>query len=299
MWKSIKLPVIAFMLLSLLLTSCSGSPLTTGAPTPGAVEAAAPPPVPQAPVARAVPPLPSNTQAAIVNLDPQAAIDPCSSVDARRPDIENIARIMGEFDDTSYLIQSIPDRTQMVQVILVLQSIRREAINNKPPECLKALKDAQVNFMSGVVLTSISIMSSAAGDTVKNQLAQTRSLRSSFDQELANQLGLKYITATPAPTIAPSAVPPTRTVSQVTATVDKDIYVVQGPGLTFPAVGTFLKGQITNVIGRSEKGDWLEIDVPSSPGNAGWVPKQLIKLNGSEASLPVIPIPTVLPTAGS
>jgi hypothetical protein len=184
----------------------------------------------------------------------------------------------------------------MVQVILVLQAIRREAINTNPPECLKALKEAQVNFMSGVVLTSISIMSSASDDTVKNQLSQTRSLRSAFDQELANQLGLKYITATPAPTIPPTAIPPTSTTSPVTATVDQDIYVVQGPGLTFPAVGTFLKGQITNVIGRSEKGDWIEIDVPSSPGNAGWVPKQLIKLNGAEASLPIIAIPTVGPT---
>lgn len=184
----------------------------------------------------------------------------------------------------------------MVQVILVLQAIRREAINYNPPECLKGLKEAQVNFMSGVVLTSISIMSSASQDTIKNQLTQTRSLRAAFDQELANQLGLKYITATPAPTIPPTAIPPTSTVSPVTATVDQDIYVVQGPGLTFPAVGTFLKGQIANVIGKTEKGDWIEIDVPSSPGNAGWVPKQLIKLNGADSTLPVIPIPTVVPT---
>jgi hypothetical protein len=287
---------MAFMLLSLLLTSCSGLRWPEGAPTPGVVEAASLPPT-QAQAVPQIPQLPSNTQPAIINLAPQTTVDPCSSIDAKRPDIETIARIMGEFDDTSYLIQSIPDRNQMVQVILVLQAIRREAINYNPPECLKGLKEAQVNFMSGVVLTSISIMSSASQDTVKNQLAQTRSLRAAFDQELANQLGLKYITATPAPTIPPTAIPPTSTVSPVTATVDQDIYVVQGPGLTFPAVGTFLKGQITNVIGKTEKGDWIEIDVPSSPGNAGWVPKQLIKLNGSEAALPVIPIPTVVPSA--
>jgi hypothetical protein len=261
------------------------------------VAAAILPTTPQAPLIPAVPQLPSSTQAVMENLTPQSPVDPCSSVETKRPEIENIARIMGEFDDTSYLIQSIPDRNQMVQVILVLQAIRREAINTKPPECLKVLKEAQVNFMSGVVLTSISIMSSATDDTVKNQLTQTRSLRAAFDQELANQLGLQYVTATPAPTIPPTAIPPTSTTSPVTATVDQDIYVVQGPGLTFPAVGTFLKGQITNVIGRSEKGDWIEIDVPSSPGSAGWVPKQLIKLNGAEASLPIIAIPTIAPTA--
>ncbi len=72
---------------------------------------------------------------------------------------------------------------------------------------------------------------------------------------------------------------------------------MQGPGLTFPAVGTFLKGQNPNVIGRNQAGDWIQIDVPSNPGNAGWVPKELIKLNGAEASIPVVNFePTVQPT---
>jgi uncharacterized protein YraI len=83
----------------------------------------------------------------------------------------------------------------------------------------------------------------------------------------------------------------------LTATTDQDIYVVQGPGLTYPAVGTFLKGQITNVMGRNDKGDWIEIEVPSNPGYAGWVPKQLIKLAGQESSLPVINIQPTQPAA--
>lgn len=291
MKKSVFYCAMAFILLSLPLTSCSGFRWPEGAPTPAVVQAASLPPTD-------IPAAPQAPQPAAVNqVATTAPLDPCSSVEAKRPEIENIARLMGEFDDTSYLIQSIPDRNQMVQVILVLQSIRRDAINNKPPVCLKTLKESQVNFMSGVVLTSISIMSSASDDTVKNQLSQTRSLRAIFDKELADQLGLKYITATPAPTIPPTAIPPTSTTSPVTATVDQDIYVVQGPGLTYPAVGTFLKGQITNVMGRSEKGDWIEIDVPSARGNAGWVPKQLIKISGAEASLPIITWPTPVPTA--
>jgi hypothetical protein len=286
MQKSSHFCIVALSMLSLLIASCSGVRLPEGAPT----QPSSPPQLPQ------LPQQPSSTQPAIVILGTQS-VDACSSMEAKKPEIENVARIMGAFDDTSYLVQSIPDTGQMVQVILVLQQIRREAINYKAPECLKALKDAQVNFMSGVILTSISIMSKAKSDTIKNQLAQTRSLRGAFDQELANQLGLKYITATPAPTIPPTPIPPTSTISPVTATTDQDIYVVQGPGLTFPAVGTFLKGQIANVMGRSEKSDWIQIDVPSSPGNVGWVPKQLIKLNGAEASLPIVkPEATLQPT---
>jgi len=280
MQKSMRFYVMAAMMLSLLTASCSAVRMPEGSPTQ-----------PQ-------PLSPAYTQPAVVSLATQVpVVDPCSSLEAKKPEIETIARIMGEFDDTSYLIQSIPDSGQMVQVILVLQRIRRDAIDNKPPECLKKLKEAQVNFMSGVVLTSISIMSKSDKEAIQKQLAQTRTYRSVFDQELANQLGLKYITATPVPTTAPTAVPPTSTVSPVTATTDQDIYVVQGPGLTYPAVGTFLKGQITNVMGRNDKGDWIEIEVPSNPGYAGWVPKQLIKLAGQESSLPVINVQPTQPAA--
>jgi hypothetical protein len=141
-------------------------------------------------------------------------------------------------------------------------------------------------------------MSKAKNDVIQGQLTETRILRSAYDQELANQLGLKYITATPAPTIPPTPIPVTSTVSPVTARTDQDIYVVQGAGLTFPAVGTFLRGQIANVIGRNEKNDWIQIDVPSNPGNAGWVPRQLIKLSGPAGSIPIVAEPpTPQPTA--
>ncbi|NLF52758.1 MAG: hypothetical protein GX577_16650 [Leptolinea sp.] len=238
---------------------------------------------------------------------PTLEADPCTSIETRKPEIEKIAGIMGEFDDTSYLVQSIPDTNDLVPVILELQRVRREAINNKPPACLKSLKDAQVDFMSGVIITSISMLSSGKARTseekdrytaeVEDRLKRTRLFREAFEKELADQLGLKYITATPAPTLTPTVIPPTSTIAPITATTDQDIYVVQGPGLTYPAVGTFLKGQITNVIGRDVTGEWIQIEVPGSAGSAGWAPKQLIKINGAEASLPVISVePTSQPT---
>jgi hypothetical protein len=268
--------ILAILMVSMLISSCSGIRLPEGAPTSPA-------------------PVQLATQPAVA-LKATEAIDKCASIDTKRPEIERIANIMGEFDDTSFLAQSVPDSGQLVQVILVLQRVRRDAINNKPPECLKPLKEAQVNFMSGVILTFISFMTKAKTEAIQNQITQTRSLRGVFDQELANQLGLKYITATPMPTIAPTPIPPTSTVSPVTATTDQDIYILQGPGVAFPAAGTFLKGQIANVIGRNPVGDWILIEIPSNPGKPGWALKQLIKISGAEASVPIItPEPTQQP----
>ena len=216
-------------------------------------------------------------------------------VETKKPEVEKLARIMGEFDDASALVTRVTNSDNLVNVVLELQRIRWSAINNNPPECLKQLREAQINFMSGVVRTSLNIMAKAKTEDIQRNLTETRKLRETFDMELANQLGMKYVTVTPAPTIP---IPPTSTVAPVTVTTDQDIYVVQGPGMNYPAVGTFMKGQIPNVTGRNEAGDWIQIDVPSSPGNAGWVPKQFIKIVGAESSIPVVASPpTPQPTA--
>jgi hypothetical protein len=49
--------------------------------------------------------------------------------------------------------------------------------------------------------------------------------------------------------------------------------------------------QTTNVIGRNEAGDWLAIDVPSNPGNVGWVPKEVLALSGDFNTVPVVETP--------
>jgi hypothetical protein len=129
MQKSMRFYVMAAMMLSLLTASCSAVRMPEGSPTQ-----------PQ-------PLSPAYTQPAVVSLATQVpVVDPMFIPGGQKPEIETIARIMGEFDDTSYLIQSIPDSGQMVQVILVLQRIRRDAIDNKPTGMPEKVKEAQVNL---------------------------------------------------------------------------------------------------------------------------------------------------------
>lgn len=279
MQKTIRTFVLPVVVFALFISGCSGSGTSAGSPAAGQKQA--------------------GTQPAIVLLGTQNG-DPCASMEGKKPEIDKITRTMDEFDDNSFLIQAIKNPDQLVQVILVMQRVRRDAINNTPPECLKQLRDAQVNYMNAVVLISINIANRTKSDIIQRQVVDVRKIREEFDKELANLLGLKYETITPMPTIPPTPVLPTSTVAPISATTiqDRDIFVLQGPGLNFPAVGTFLKGQVANVLGRSEKGDWIEIDVPSNPGNAGWVPKELIKLSSAEASVPIVtPPPAPQPTA--
>jgi len=69
--------------------------------------------------------------------------------------------------------------------------------------------------------------------------------------------------------------------------------VLQGPGVGYPAIGTFLVGQTTNAIGRTEDRQWLEIELVDHPGYTGWVPVEIVKVNGSINDLAVMPTPAV------
>ena len=109
-------------------------------------------------------------------------------------------------------------------------------------------------------------------------------------EELANLLGVPYSTPTPLPTMP---VRPTSTAAPVTATTTQDIYVLLGPGLNYPAAGTFLMNQQTNVTGRTEANDWVQLEIPGKPGELGWAPLQMVKLSGALSDLPVVAPPPV------
>jgi hypothetical protein len=268
--------IVAFTVFAILLSSCSsiGVPLNeTGLN------------------------LPQGTQPALVFLGTQQT-DACASIETKKPEIEKIIRFMGKFDETSFLVINIPmtdnNTSAFVDVILVLQETQRDAAGNNVPDCLQNLKETEINYMNAVILTSIGFMANnSKPEARQRQLQEARRLRELFEMEVAKQLGLKYVTATPAPTAIPTIALPTSTLAPVTSKTinDLDIFVFQGPGTNYPAVGTFMHDQTTNVIGRNEAGDWLAIDVPSNPGNVGWVPKEVLALSGDFNTVPVVETP--------
>lgn len=72
---------------------------------------------------------------------------------------------------------------------------------------------------------------------------------------------------------------------------EPSINVRSGPNVLYPRVGVLLVGQTAVAKGRSPGGEWILIEYPGAPGNAGWVYSPNVSITPGE--LPIVePPPT-------
>jgi len=82
-------------------------------------------------------------------------------------------------------------------------------------------------------------------------------------------------------------------------TDEPQINVRMGPSSSiYPIVGTLLTGSVVPVLGRSPGGDWVQIEYPGAPNNAGWVYSPLVQVSPGALRI-VEPPPTPVPPATS
>jgi uncharacterized protein YraI len=80
-------------------------------------------------------------------------------------------------------------------------------------------------------------------------------------------------------------------------TEEPQINVRMGPSSSiYPIVGTLPTGSTAPALGRSLGGDWIQIEYPGAPNNAGWVYSPLVKVSPGTLRT-VDPPPTPVPPA--
>lgn len=88
----------------------------------------------------------------------------------------------------------------------------------------------------------------------------------------------------------------------VTVTYSEQMNVRGGPSSYFyPIIGVLMPRQVVPALGRSQGGDWIQIEYPGVPGNVGWVWAQYVSLGPVGVVLPVVeapptPTPVTTPT---
>jgi hypothetical protein len=98
----------------------------------------------------------------------------------------------------------------------------------------------------------------------------------------------------------PTDTPASSTGIFITVLFDEpQINVRMGPNSSiYPVVGTMLAGSTAPALGRSQGGDWIQIEFPSAPGGRGWVYSPLVQLSPGELQI-AEPPPTPVPPATS
>lgn len=99
----------------------------------------------------------------------------------------------------------------------------------------------------------------------------------------------------------PTDTPAASTGLFITVVTDEpQINVRLGPSSTvYPVVGTLLRGATAPALGRSQGGDWIQIEFPSAPGGKGWVYSPLVQVSPPGNLQVAEPPPTPIPPATS
>ena len=80
-------------------------------------------------------------------------------------------------------------------------------------------------------------------------------------------------------------------------TEEPQINVRMGPSsAVYPVVGKLARGATAPALGRSLGGDWIQIEYPGAPNNAGWVYSPLVQVSPGALRI-VEPPPTPVPPA--
>ena len=75
--------------------------------------------------------------------------------------------------------------------------------------------------------------------------------------------------------------------------VDNLTNVRRGPATTFDKIGELAAGSLVPVTGRTEAGDWWQIEFKVDPSGQGWVAGEVVNFVGDKTTVPVIEAPTV------
>jgi hypothetical protein len=83
-------------------------------------------------------------------------------------------------------------------------------------------------------------------------------------------------------------------------TEEPQINVRMGPNSSiYPVVGTLPTGSTAPALGRSQGGDWIQIEFPGAPNGAGWVYSPLVRVSPGTLKIvepPPTPVQPATPT---
>ncbi len=145
--------------------------------------------------------LPSGTPS------PAYSFDPCDAENIGNS-IRPLSDIMNEFDGYAELASNVL-QPEVVKIIPLLQSLRRNAEDLEVPSCLKDLQRYALSHMDATLHTLISFQSTPEPEAIATGIAQARQYYDQYSLEMARLLAVNLtpLTLTPQPLTISTATP--------------------------------------------------------------------------------------------
>lgn len=229
---------------------------------------------------------PAAPQVSVTNPEASPTIDPCAP-QYQRVLAERAHRHMREFDDAANLAASLKVDA-LPAAVAELQRIRRETEDEPLPGCLAKLKQLQVAHMNVVIETLMGMLNQTKPEELQKGILAARQLHDQYTLELGRAYGVTFVaapTATPGPVETITPTPPGLTVTNPGPT---GVNLRATPELTGTVLGILPVNVSLAVLGKSEDGKWVYVEIPEKPGEKAWLYLQPVSLSGPLDAVQVV-----------
>ncbi len=213
-----------------------------------------------------------------------ATPDPCS-MESISLYVQQANELMREYDDTTY-VANLTLQTQLGDMILKLQDVRRRTEDLELPVCLSQLKQNEIGYMNSVIQYLAAFMAGGDHTQVTDMIKNTQNLRVSYDTEKQ-----RLLTFSAQDTITDTPNPPGQI--QASNPDGHALNLHQEPSLTSKVEKLMKPGERANALARDADTTWILVEYD---GARLWVYAVQVTLSGNANSLPVIAFPTATPT---
>ena len=196
-------------------------------------------------------------------------------------EVERSNQLMRAFDDWSQIAISTP-KEKLQEVIVNLQTIRRQAQDNQVSGCLLKLKELQLAHMETVINTLLSFLAGSDATLVGQGIELARAQHDQYNAEVAALLGIQLV--------APATATPDLR-QRVQNPASGPVNIRQFPVENATIMGRLAAGAETVALGKSLDAAWILVAIPEKPGQTGWILASLLTIPDLETLPQVTPEP--------
>lgn len=158
---------------------------------------------------------------------------------------------------------------------------------------IAALALSACGFASGATATPNGSQFSGSNPNFNPTALATRLAARETQQAAAAETAVPP-TPTPPPTNTPMPTQtPTPTPAPVMLTVNQPTYCRQGPGIAYPVIAYFVKGDTAQVVGRDTVDSWWVVLTPKNPQVSCWIDAGSTSITSGDPSTLTYMLPPV------
>lgn len=227
--------------------------------------------------------LPTPEPPVYTPLPPTMTPDPCGP-ESISDEIEMIRGLLNEFHEMAYIATNTP-RESLISPIIRLDEIRHDLNSLAVPDCIQDLKTDYTNYTASLLRYFTDLMNKSTANQAEMDLQNSETLWKIVETEFEGVITKARLEFQPLASAESVLLSEVGFKAVAINEGDRTINVREQPDLGARIVSLLEPGVQAIVVGRTESGEWIRVNVL---GVYGWVYSDMLTLNENIGQVEIV-----------